>query len=296
MKGISAVVATYRRKDELRRLFESVLEQPPSRYELIIVDQNTDGLLDEIIDAYSDRIPIVHLRMEEANQSKARNLGAKVAQYEILCFPDDDCWFERGALRGVQLHFDRQDTDLLIINWAQNPYRHDLSHSLSRNEVFSFRSVGYVTYVQFYKRHAFNRLGGFLSNVGIGQYIGGGEDSELTFRAIKEGLRVYYEAGIHVNHNYIPVQSRKHDIIRARQRGMGMVYAVYNIPYYVILRGFIGPLAKMLFHSMNRKKSGEYYNMFRGRLEGFVHTLRQRRRRQQPPVVTSKIRTVHGTT
>lgn len=277
-------MATYRRKEELRRLFDSVLLQPPTLFELIIVDQNRDGLIDDLLEEYRSRLPLVHLRMEEANQSKARNLGAATARYELLCFPDDDCWFDTGALKGVQLHFERQPaTDLLIINWVQNPYRHDLSGELRRKEVFSFRSVGYVTYVQFYRREVFTSLGGFLDNVGIGQFIGGGEDSELTFRAVQRGLRVFYEAGIRVNHHYIPVQTRSHSVIRARQRGMGMVYAVYDIPYLVILRGMMAPLVRMVF-SMNRKKSGEFYNIFRGRLEGFVHTLRQRRARRQLPV------------
>src|SRR5438874_54715 len=111
MMGVSAVVATYRRKEELRRLFESVLAQVPHPLELIIVDQNRDGLIDDLMAEYSDRLPLVHLRMEEANQSKARNLGAKAARYEILCFPDDDCWFDEGALQGVQQHFAQHDTD-----------------------------------------------------------------------------------------------------------------------------------------------------------------------------------------
>ena len=284
MNGISAVIATYRRKEELRRLFDSILLQPPSLYELIVVDQNDDGLLDILMEEYSDRLPLVHLRMQEANQSKARNLGARAARYEVLCFPDDDCWFEPGALKGVQLHFERHpETELLIINWSQNPYRHDLSRPLTRKEVFSFRSVGYVTYVQFYRRSTFEALGGFLDNVGIGQFIGGGEDSELTFRALQRGLRVFYEASIRVNHNYTPVQMRSPDIIRARQRGMGMVYAAYDVPYFVILRGMMAPLLKMVL-SLNRKKSDEFYNIFRGRLEGFVHTLRQRRRQLKQPV------------
>ncbi|GAB4091709.1 glycosyltransferase family 2 protein [Flaviaesturariibacter terrae] len=277
MKGISAVVATYRRKDELRRLFDSVLAGPSTLCELIIVDQNTDGLLDNLMAEYSSRLPLRHIKLTEANQSKARNLGASQARYDIICFPDDDCWYEPGAFKGAQLHFERQpDTDLLIINWVQNPYRHDLSRRLTSKELFSFRSVGYVTYVQFYRKSAFVSLGGFLDNVGIGQFIGGGEDSELTFRAMHRGLHIYYEASIRVNHNYIPVQTRTPEVIRARQRGMGMVYAVYDIPYMVILRGMMAPLLKMMV-TMNRKKSGEFYNIFRGRLEGFVHTLRHRR-------------------
>ncbi|RYZ23992.1 MAG: glycosyltransferase family 2 protein [Chitinophagaceae bacterium] len=282
MKGISAVVATYQRKDELRRLFHSVLETPVSNMELIIVDQNRDGLLDALVEEYSDRLPLKHIKLTEANQSLARNVGAAQARYDVICFPDDDCWFEPGAFAAVGQHFDAHpETELLIINWAQAPRQFAQSRALSRNEVFSFRSVGYVTYVQFYRAESFRALGGFLEDVGIGRFIGGGEDSELTFRALQRGMKVYYDASIRVNHNYIPIQTRAHNIIRARQRGMGMVYATYDVPYHVILRGMVAPLVKMVV-AMDRKKSGEFYNIFRGRLEGFVHTLRHRRQLPQP--------------
>ena len=38
MKGISAVVATYRRKDELGRLFDSVISNQLQQIEMIVVD------------------------------------------------------------------------------------------------------------------------------------------------------------------------------------------------------------------------------------------------------------------
>ncbi|RYY98539.1 MAG: glycosyltransferase family 2 protein [Chitinophagaceae bacterium] len=277
-KGISAVVATYKRKKELRRLFDSILAYPLKELELIIVDQNRDGLLDDLIAEFAPLLTLRHIKMEEANQSKARNLGAQAARYDVLCFPDDDCWFDPGALNAVQRHFEgAKAADLLIINWVQCPITHRVSRAVTQKELFSFRSVGYVTYVQFYRRPVFHQLGGFLEDVGIGQFIGGGEDSELTFRAMQRGFRIYYDADIRVNHYYIPVLTRQADVIRARQRGMGMVYAAYDIPYYVIFKGMVSPLVKMVL-TLDRKRSGDFFNMFRGRLEGFVHTMRHRKR------------------
>ncbi|GAA4329015.1 glycosyltransferase family 2 protein [Flaviaesturariibacter amylovorans] len=277
MKGISAVVATYKRKKELRRLFDSILAYPLKDLELIIVDQNRDGLLDDLIAEFTPLLTLRHIKMEEANQSKARNLGARAARYDVICFPDDDCWFDPGALQAVQRHFESpKAADLLIINWVQGPITQRVSRLVTQKELFSFRSVGYVTYVQFYRSAVFHELGGFLENVGIGQFIGGGEDSELTFRAMQRGYRIFFDADIRVNHYYIPVLTRQADVIRARQRGMGMVYAAYDIPYHVILKGMMAPLVKMVL-SMNRKRSGDFYNMFRGRLEGFVHTMRKRK-------------------
>jgi len=281
MNGISAVVATLNRKEELRRLLDSVLQNDLSRFELILVDQNPEGFLDDLVQEYSDRVDIRHLRQAEANQSKARNAGAREARYSIVCFPDDDCWFKEGALDAVNRHFeDTPATELLIINWVQNPYGGIPSGALGKKEIYSFRSVGYVTYVLFFKTECFHALGGFLRNVGIGQFIGGGEDSELTFRAVSRGMQIWYDASILVYHHYIPVRTRPHSVIRARQRGMGMVYAAYDVPYMIIIRGMVAPLLKMVV-TLDRRKSGELYNMFRGRMEGFVHTIRNKRQLQE---------------
>ena len=276
MKGISAVVATYRRKDELGRLFNSIIDNNISNIEVIVVDQNQDGLLDELISAYSNKLDIVHLKMTEANQSKARNYGVSKAKYPLICFPDDDCWFEPYALRQVQDHFHRNPTtDLLVINWRQNPVVHLNSFPLTKKEIFSFRAVGYVTYVLFFNQGVFQKLGGFVETIGIGKYIGGGEDSELTFRAAKNNLNIYYNADIGVNHKYIPLTTRDLPVIRARSRAMGLMYASYEVPSFVVLRGFTAPLVKAAF-CLNRRKAKEYLNMFLGRKEGFFYGLKQK--------------------
>jgi glycosyltransferase involved in cell wall biosynthesis len=275
MKGISAVVATYRRKDELVRLFDSVIKNDIQNLELLIVDQNQDGLLDDLLASYKNQLDIVHIKMEEANQSKARNLGASKARYPIICFPDDDCWFEKDSLVKVQQLFEsKPETDVLVINWKQNPYVHNNSFHLTIRQLFSFKAVGYVTYVLFFNKGIFQKLGGFLETIGIGKYIGGGEDSELTFRAADQSMNIYYDAAIAVNHKYIPVTTRDTETIRARQRAMGLMYAKYKVPKHVVLKGLAAPLIKAAF-CLNRRKAKEFYNMFLGRKEGLLYGWKQ---------------------
>lgn len=277
MKGISAVIATYKRRVELERLFDSVIRNSIDRIELIVVDQNLDGLIDELIADFKDRLDIQHIKMTEANQSKARNLGASRAKYPIICFPDDDCWFDNHALNNVINYFDNNpSTDLLIINWKQNPIIHNQSFTVTLKHLVTFRSVGYVTYVQFFNKGIFQKLGGFVETIGIGKYIGGGEDSELVFRAAKQNLSIYYHAGIGVNHKYIPVTTRDLPVIRARQRAMGLMYAEYNVPGFVVVKGLAAPLIKAAF-CLNIRKAKEYYNMFLGRKEGFIYGIRKRK-------------------
>jgi glycosyltransferase involved in cell wall biosynthesis len=274
MTGISAVIATYRRKDELRRLLDSLIVNNCPQLEVIIADQNRDNLIDTLVSEYSEFLNIKHLKLSLANQSRARNIGASNAQYDIVCFPDDDCWFEDNALNRVLYHFQNfSDTDLLVINWKQNAIKHKDQVSLTKDEIFSFRSVGYVTYVLFFNKEAFLKLDGFVEDMGLGQYIGGGEDTEITFRAANNGLNIFYDSSIEVNHKYTEIHKRAIEAIRSRERAMGFLYAMYKVPYYVIVRGFIAPLVHML--SLNPKRWKEYYNMFLARIEGYIYAKRK---------------------
>jgi glycosyltransferase involved in cell wall biosynthesis len=274
MTGISAVIATYKRKDELKKLLDSLIVNNCPHLEVIIADQNRDNLIDTLLSEYSSLLDIKHLKLSLANQSKARNIGANNAKYDIICFPDDDCWFEDNALNRVLYHFQNfSHTDLLVINWKQNAIKHKDQVSLTKNEIFSFRSVGYVTYVLFFKKEAFLLLGGFVEDMGLGQYIGGGEDTEITFRAANNDLQIFYDSSIEVNHKYTAIHKRAIEAIRSRERAMGFLYAMYKVPYYVIIRGFIAPLIHML--SLNPKRWKEYYNMFLARIEGYIYARRK---------------------
>lgn len=272
MTGISAVVATYKRSAELKRLFDSLLVNKCPQLEVIIVDQNQDGLIDGLIIEYNSLLDIQHIKMNYANQSKARNIGAAKAKYDILCFPDDDCWFNENALNGVNKHFDTHpNTDLLVINWQQNPRQPDNSSYLTSKEIFSFRSVGYVTYVLFFKTTSFRQVGGFNENMGLGQYIGGGEDTEITFRLAENGRKIYYDKEIGVNHKHTNITNRDLSSIRSRERAMGFLYALYKIPGYIIGRGFISPIIRMFTNLGSGNMRSKYYNIFLARVEGYKY-------------------------
>ncbi|RYY85030.1 MAG: glycosyltransferase [Chitinophagaceae bacterium] len=277
MKGISAVIATYQRRNQLKALLSSIVDNSIEHFEAIIADQNTDGLIYDIIEEYRKKLDITHLKIAEANQSKARNIGAEAAKYPILCFPDDDCWYEPDTLRKVIAHFDdpATNTDLLIINWRQHPIKPAESTTIRRSDLFSFRSAGYATITLYFKTSVFRQLGGFLETIGIGRYIGGGEDSELTFRAMSRNCRLYYRKEIGVNHLYNPIVTRDLSVIRTRQRAMGYLYVRYHVPYWVVLRGIVAPMVKMLC-ALSGVKRKQFYNMCCARVEGLVYGLKEK--------------------
>src|SRR5690606_4872682 len=133
--------------------------------------------------------------------------------------------------------------------------------------------IGYNTYSLVYKKDSFLKLGGFKTTIGLGKYIGGGEDSELIFRTSLKGYQIFHDHSIIVNHKYSPTFSRDVSSIRSRERGTGFIYYHHKLPRFIILKGLLSPSLKMLT-SFNTKKIICYYNVFAARLEGISYAMK----------------------
>ncbi len=78
----SLIVATLGRTAELQRLFESLERQTHRDFEVIVVDQNTDGRLLPILDAFATKLTIRRLT-SIPGLSRARNVGLREATGEL---------------------------------------------------------------------------------------------------------------------------------------------------------------------------------------------------------------------
>jgi glycosyltransferase involved in cell wall biosynthesis len=102
---ISVVLPTYQRKASLLRTIESVLaQQVRSRFELIVVDNNSsDGTGDAVARvARTAPVPVRCVLETRQGVSHARNAGIAAARAPIVAFVDDDVrvapdWLERIA-------------------------------------------------------------------------------------------------------------------------------------------------------------------------------------------------------
>jgi glycosyltransferase involved in cell wall biosynthesis len=100
----SLIVPTIARTNELKRLLESLAQQEFCDYEVILVDQNYDDRIQEVVDEFVDRVPLIRVSCPKG-ASKARNVGLSLAIGEIIAFPDDDCWYSPGLLRNIDEWF-----------------------------------------------------------------------------------------------------------------------------------------------------------------------------------------------
>lgn len=103
--NVSVVIATYNRRDLLRRTLESVASQSHAPHEVIIAD---DGSTDSTPELAAEFPQVTFLRQENRGSSAARNLGVQRATGDVVAFTDDDCvvppdWLER-IVDGYERH------------------------------------------------------------------------------------------------------------------------------------------------------------------------------------------------
>lgn len=91
MDGISVIIPTYNRKQELLKCLTRLTSIRCGRapHEIIVVD---DGSTDGTLETVQMRFPSVRMfRQHNQGPAAARNLGVEKAQYRFLAFTDSDC-------------------------------------------------------------------------------------------------------------------------------------------------------------------------------------------------------------
>jgi len=100
---ISVIVCTYNGQGTLRGCLESLGKLRYPNFEVLLID---DGSTQDIASLARDFPAIRYVRQEHAGLSVARNLGASLANGEILAYTDDDCIADEDWLHYLATGFD----------------------------------------------------------------------------------------------------------------------------------------------------------------------------------------------
>lgn len=88
---ISVVIPTYNRRELIIEAINSVLEQEPKNFEIIVVDDGSSDGTPKYLESLN--LPIKIVRKDNGGVSSARNAGIKQAQGKYIAFLDsDDLW------------------------------------------------------------------------------------------------------------------------------------------------------------------------------------------------------------
>ena len=279
MRDFSLILATVGRTVELNRLFNSLLVQTFHDFEVIVVDQNQDDRLMPIVHrARCLGLVIRHVHHFPPNLALARNAGIAEASGQWLGFPDDDCWYEPQTLERIRLRSRHRDRPQGIISrWVEQDTVRPPG-LLSWHRSSRFRDIPVSSITLFFERSLIDRIGGFDGRLGVGQWFGAGEETDMILRALRAGALVAHEPEARVHHRVDPPQlATSHNALksaRLRARGTGAMYAKHRLPLWVIARGLLSPLIKPLSRVNSTSPVGQQlvhgYAIARGRLDGWL--------------------------
>ena len=176
---VSIIVPVYNGARTIENCIKSLLSlnYPASKYETIIVDNNSKDNTFRIIQNY----PVISLIESKIQSSYAtRNTGIKKSHGEIVAFTDSDCIVDKDwILKAVECFQDEKVGCVggRIIGYSPSNY---IEEYLVKTGALSQGSIRFLPYAQtanaIYRRKVFDEIGLFEE-----QWISGG-DADMTWR------------------------------------------------------------------------------------------------------------------
>jgi glycosyltransferase involved in cell wall biosynthesis len=242
MPRISLIIPSVTRTKEVIRLFESLVGQTCTDFEVILVDQNADDRLVSVCKTFSERLHIAHLRCELVSAAEARNRGFGASTGEIVLWPDDDSWLPQRLLQRIMEYFDSQPhySGLIgtLIDEQSRPHtRWMLKNDRDAQMIDAFTRGAEP--VLFFRRDVVTALGGFDHSLGTGAHTrwGAGEGTDLCVRALLTAHRLCVAPSLQVHHKrpfLQPEDAGQIEKVRNYARGMGAVLRKNRLPFFFV--------------------------------------------------------------
>lgn len=189
------------RRDEIKRLLDSLNIQEYKEFEVIIVSQGNHDIIRGIINYYS-QLEIIHVPIDKKGLSHSRNVGLKHCTGSIVLLSDDDCWYHKDSLKIIADEF-IQDSKLDVLltqiydkeneKLYKSNYGHESKIIERDKELLSKSSI----------EIAFNKDScpiGFDENFGLGGVYNSGEEIDFLINNFSKEKKFKYLPKITVYH------------------------------------------------------------------------------------------------
>lgn len=195
---ISMIMATVGRKTEILDFLNSLCVQTVKDFEVIIVDQNPPGFLDEIF-KISTPFKIRHILSEKKGLSVNRNLGLDAAEGSVVCFPDDDCTYYPNTVETVLNHLASGDCEVLMGRIWDRKSQSDIIKRWPTYEFYPSRKDLYKisSSITIFSKRTNIR---FCEQIGAGAKFPSNEDFDYLARTFEEGCALKYVPKVELWH------------------------------------------------------------------------------------------------
>lgn len=106
--GVSIVLITWNRKDELRRTLAHIFRYPQYFDEVLLVDNGSSDGTPAMVEQEFRRVRLIRMH-KNTGVCEARNIGAINARNELLLFLDDDGYFDMSAVPVLVKQFEANE-------------------------------------------------------------------------------------------------------------------------------------------------------------------------------------------
>lgn len=189
---VSIVIPAFNSSLMLGQAIEACLGQdyPKDRLEVIIVD---DGSCDNTKDIVS-QYPVVYIYQEKKGPGAARNRGWKAAKGEVIFFTDADCVPKKDTLSIMTRSLYEKGVDAVAGTYGIKNAEDIMARCIHAEIMFRhLRMPDYInsfgTYNVLIKAQALGELSGFNEDY----LTSSAEDSDLSYRMVKKGYKIYFE-------------------------------------------------------------------------------------------------------
>jgi GT2 family glycosyltransferase len=215
--GVTVIVCTRDRTEGLRESLRSIQQVNYEPLEILVVDNApTSDATRELVTALAENDARLHYTREpNPGLSRARNHGMARAQFDLVCFTDDDTRVDPGWLAAVAAGFAADPETVCVTglvassslntgserffdsrySWGEafEPRRYDLTAHRHISALYPYSAGVFGTGANFaIRRGTVTDLGGFDPILGAGGPGRGGEDLDMFLRIILAGGRICY--------------------------------------------------------------------------------------------------------
>lgn len=249
---LSLVLCTYGRTNEVDNFLDSIYRQTKSPTEIIIVDQNEENILHYIIKKWSEKLPIIHKRVNFKGASRSRNFGAKQAVSELIAFPDDDCLYPPRLIENITKLFQQKGEFETILTAKIEPSeissrlsKPSLNYSWVTSSLDLFKAKAETSNIFARKSKLESLPYIFNENIGPGANTpwASNEETDLLIRLLKQGTKIIKLKELSIAHHSLQVSPA-----RSLKYGMGRfeVISTHRLGAGIYLINLFQPIVRYL--------------------------------------------------